>query len=181
MITCHFINGRVGLNVPTTKSISAEQLSKNMGVNRKTALLFQQKVRLAMKSSEDYPLSGQVEVDEAFIGQTEEGKMGRGAENKAQIVVTIEKNGASGIKRMYARRIKDASSDELRPIFEKHISANAQIVTDKWKGYVPLKEEYNITQEKSEPKKNFNVMHRCIQQLKSWLRGVHHNSGINFE
>jgi len=36
----------------TTKSISAEQLSKTVGINRKTALLFQQKVRLAMKSSE---------------------------------------------------------------------------------------------------------------------------------
>ncbi len=39
----------------TTKSVSAEQLSKMIGVNRKPALLFQQKVRLAMKSSENYP------------------------------------------------------------------------------------------------------------------------------
>lgn len=42
----------------TTKSISAEQLAKTIGVNRKTALLFQQKVRLAMRSSEKYPLMG---------------------------------------------------------------------------------------------------------------------------
>jgi transposase-like protein len=159
----------------TTKSISAEQLSKTIGVNRKTALLFQQKVRIAMKSSELYPLEGQVEVDEAFIGQKEEGQTGRGAEQKAQIVVAIEKNGATGVKRMYARKIENASSASLKVIFEKQISKEATILTDKWTGYSPLSELYDITQEKSEPDKNFKVMHRCIQQLKSWIRGIHHS------
>lgn len=159
----------------TTKSVSAEQLSKMIGVNRKTALLFQQKVRLAMKSSENYPLEGQVEVDEAFIGQKEDGQIGRGAEEKAQIVLAVEKNGASGVKRMYARKIDNASTSELKAIFEKQISQKATILTDKWKGYSPLTEIYNIKQEKSEPDKNFKVMHRCIQQLKSWIRGIHHS------
>jgi transposase-like protein len=159
----------------TTKSISAEQLSKSIGVNRKTALLFQQKVRIAMQSSELYPLDGQVEVDEAFIGQKEEGYPGRGAEQKAQIVVAVEKNGATGVKRMYARRIENANAASLKVIFEKQISEKATVLTDKWKGYSPLSELYNIAQEKSEPDKNFKVMHRCIQQLKSWIRGIHHS------
>lgn len=158
----------------TTKSISAEQLSKAVGINRKTALLFQQKVRLAMRSSENYPMKGQVEVDEAFIGQQEEAK-GRGAEHKSQIAVAVEKQGASGIKRVYVRKIINASSKELKTIFDKHISPSAQVLTDKWKGYSPLTELFNITQEKSEPDKNFKVMHRCIQQLKSWIRGIHHS------
>ena len=111
----------------TTKSISAEQLSKTIGVNRKTALLFQQKVRLAMKSSENHPMTGQIEVDEAFIGQKEEGQIGRGAENKAQIVVAVEKHGASGIKRMYVKVIENASAAELKTIFDKHISSEGPI------------------------------------------------------
>ena len=164
----------------TTKSVSAEQLSKLIGVNRKTALLFQQKVRIAMKSSEQYPLEGQVEVDEAFIGQKEEGKIGRGAENKAQIVVAVEKHGATGVKRMYVRVIENASASMLKRIFEKHISVNATILTDKWKGYSPLMKVYNITQEKSQPDTNFKVMHRCIQQLKSWIRGIHHSVNTNY-
>ncbi len=159
----------------TTKSVSAEQLSKTIGINRKTALLFQQKVRLAMKSSKNHPLEGQVEVDEAFIGQKEEGQIGRGAQQKAQIVVAVEKNGATGVKRMYARKIENASASELKMIFEKQISRGATILTDKWKGYSPLAETYDIRQEKSEPDKNFKVMHRCIQQLKSWIRGIHHS------
>lgn len=159
----------------TTKSVSSEQLSKIIGVNRKTALLFQQKVRLAMRSSGNFPLTGQVEVDEAFIGQKEEGHIGRGTEKKALIVVAVEKNGATGVKRMYARKIEDASALELKVIFEKQISTKAEVLTDKWKGYSPFTELYNITQEKSEPDKNFKVMHRCIQQLKSWIRGIHHS------
>jgi transposase-like protein len=159
----------------TTKSISSEQLSKCIGVNRKTALLFQQKIRLAMQSSEKHPMVGQIEVDEAFIGQKEEGRIGRGAENKAQIVVAVEKHGATGVKRMYVRMIENASAEELKTIFDKHISEDAKVLTDKWKGYSPLTELYAISQEKSQPDTNFKVMHRCIQQLKSWLRGIHHS------
>ncbi len=164
----------------TTKSISSEQLAKTIGVNRKTALLFQQKVRLAMKSSQKHPMVGQIEVDEAFIGQKEEGKIGRGAEDKAQIVVAVEKNGLTGVKRMYVKMIENASASELKEIFEKHISQDAKVLTDKWKGYTPLAELYNITQEKSQPDTNFKVMHRCIQQLKSWLRGIHHSVNHNY-
>jgi len=159
----------------TTKSVSAEQLAKTVGVNRKTALAFQHKIRLAMRSSGRYPLEGQVEVDEAFIGQEEPNAIGRGAENKAQIVVAVEKNGGKGIKRVYARTIENASATELKQLFDKHISTQAQVLTDKWRGYSPLTELFNITQEKSEPDKNFKVMHRCIQQIKSWIRGIHHS------
>lgn len=158
----------------TTKSISAEQLAKTVGVNRKTALLFQHKVRLAMKSSEEYPLTGQVEVDETFIGEKDQ-NVGRSTETKSLVAVAVEKNGATGVKRMYARIINSSSAEQLKTIFVKHISPEAKVLTDKWTGYSPLKEVYAITQEKSEPDKNFKVMHRCIQQLKSWIRGVHHS------
>ena len=159
----------------TTKSISAEQLARSVGINRKSALLFQHKVRRAMKSSENFPMTGQVEVDEAFIGQKEAGQIGRGNKDKAQIVVAIEKTGSSGIKRMYAKKIDKASSSELQTIFDKHISKSATILTDRWRGYSPISKHFNITQEKSQPDINFRVMHRGIQQLKSWIRGIHHS------
>lgn len=159
----------------TTKSVSAEQMAKKVGINRKSALLFQQKVRLAMQSSQKHPMCGEVEVDEAFIGGKEEGKIGRGAEKKTQIVVAIEKYGKKGLKRMYARTIKNASTQEIKTIFEKHISKVANVLTDNWKSYMQLSNEYNIRQEKSKPDQNFQVMHRSIQQLKSWIRGIHHS------
>ena len=66
----------------TTKSISAEQLSRTLGINRKTALYFQHKVRIAMASGLDHQLKGTVEVDEFYVGGYEEGAVGRGVEKK---------------------------------------------------------------------------------------------------
>lgn len=165
----------------TTKSISAEQLARTIGVNRKTALAFQHKVRLAMKSSEQHPMIGEVEVDEAFIGGQEDSEnRGRGAQSKTQIVMAVEKTGKFGVKRVYARVVENGSTSELKTIFEKHISKAAKVLTDKWSSYGPIAKEYQIKQEKSDPKVNFKTMHRCIQQLKSWIRGVHHHVNPEF-
>ena len=164
----------------TTKSVSAEQLAKMVGINRKSALLFQHKVRAAMGSDGDNPIKGKVEVDETFIGGYEQGKIGRGADKKALVSIAIEKNGTTGIKRMYAIAIKDASTSELRKIFDKYISNRASVLTDKWRSYNRLTEDFNIIQEKSEPGKNFKLMHRAIQQLKSWIRGIHHSVDIKY-
>jgi len=158
----------------STKGMSAEALAHKYDINRKTALLFTKKIRVAMKSSESFPLEGDCEVDEAVIGGKKEGKRGRGAKGKKKISVVIEKNNR-GITRAYCQKITDFSANELRKIFEKHINKNAQVTTDEWTGYIPIIEDWNITQEKSRPKHNFNLMHRFIQQLKGWLRGIHHH------
>ena len=61
----------------TTKSLSASQMPVRFGVQEKTARMFMQKVREAMKSSEDFPMKGIVNVDEYVVGGYEEGKPGR--------------------------------------------------------------------------------------------------------
>jgi transposase-like protein/predicted RNA-binding Zn-ribbon protein involved in translation (DUF1610 family) len=160
----------------TSKGQSANQFAKTLSINKDTAWLFAQKIRHAMDSSQQYPLTGKVEVDEAFIGGKEEGNQGRGNKSKDTIVVAIEKTkDESGAKRAYAMKIDNTSSEELKKIFEAHISTQAQVLTDKWTGYSPLKETYQITQEKSKGGENFELMHRYIQGLKSWLRGIYHS------
>ena len=160
----------------TSKGQSANQFAKSLSINKETAWFFAQKIRNAMNSSQQYPLIGAVEVDEAFIGGKEDGHQGRGNQTKDTIVVAIEKTkNETGTKRAYAMRIENTSADELRKIFEAHISKDAHILTDKWKGYSPLKEHYHITQEKSKGGENFELIHRYIQGLKSWLRGIYHS------
>lgn len=163
----------------TTKSVSSIVMSQKYEVTQKTAWLFMSKVRKAMASSEQFPLTGQCEVDELLSGGKRKGKTGRGAENKEKVAIVIEKQGEIGVKRMYALRISDFSSAQLGRIFSKHISSEAEITTDLWSGYKPLRKDYNITQQKSEPGQNFNLMHRCIQQLKGWIRGIHHSVSGN--
>ena len=51
-------------------------------VTEKTARLFMHKVREAMKSSENHPINGRVQVDEFVLGGKEEGKVGRSYDSK---------------------------------------------------------------------------------------------------
>ena len=69
-------------------------------------------------------------------------------------------------------KIDDYSAVELGKIFEKHISKDAKIYTDEWRGYWPLMTDWDITQDKKYKKSSpVNLM---IQQAKSWLRETHH-------
>ena len=161
----------------TSKSCSALAMAEKYGINRKTSWLFMHKVRKAMASSSQFPLTGSCEVDEALFGGKSSGKRGRGALKKKKVSVLIEKAKKGGISRAYAMSIPDFSTKSLRAIFERHIEKSAQIInTDKWRGYSSLGQEWNIVQTKSNPGENFNLIHRFIQQLKGWIRGIHHHA-----
>ncbi len=56
----------------------------------------------------------------------------------------------------------------ITPILEKHISKTASVITDKWSGYKPLVEPYNIKQVESGKGKNFKELHIIVHQVKTW-------------
>jgi len=159
----------------TTKSCSSPVLARKYEINQKTAWLFMSKVRRAMSSNGHFLLEGECEVDEIFIGGSQSGKRGRGAAKKKKAAIVIEKAEKGGIKRVYAMKIENFSSDQLRKLFDCHISKNANIETDKWRGYIPLNSQWNILQVKSDPMTNFRTIHRFVQQLKSWISGIYHH------
>jgi len=158
----------------TTKGCSSPVLARKYGINQKSAWLFMSKVRKAMGSSGKYPIRGHCEVDEILIGGHRSGKTGRGAEGKKRVSVVVEKDIRGGITRAYALKIEDFSSQQLRRILDLHLGKDTPIETDLWKGYAPLMNEWNIKQFKSNPPNNFITVHRFIQQLKSWIRGIFH-------
>ncbi len=160
--------------VNSTKSMSASQISKRYGITRKTAWLFMHKIRKVMKSSEQYPMDGNIQVDEFTVGGKEVGKPGRSYKtNKKKIVASVELSETGGIKRVYAIKINDYSSKSLKIIFEKYISKEANVNTDKWKGYRPLMSEYDINQSLSDGGRGMPQIHIIIHQIKSWLRTIY--------
>jgi len=76
---------------------------------------------------------------------------------------------------MYIKKIEDFSSKSLLGIFEKHISKNANVVTDEWKGYGPISEAngYRIEQIPGKKGQNFKAPHTMVHQVKSWIRTIH--------
>ncbi|MGL1889720.1 MAG: IS1595 family transposase [Reichenbachiella sp.] len=165
----------------TTKSYSALAMASKYSINRKTAWLFMHKVRKAMASAGEQQITDNCEVDEAILGQKVSGKRGRGALKKKKVSIVIEKAPKGGISRAYARSIVNFSAKELGKLFDSHIDKRVRRVdTDEWKGYLPLIKDWNIVQTKSNPGVNFNLMHRFIQQLKGWLRGIHHHASEKY-
>lgn len=162
--------------VSTTKGgMSAAELGRKLALRTKTAWLFKRKVMQAMKSSEQYPMEGDVVVDEFFVGGKDTSVKGRKSGSKRQVVIAVEKKG-KGVSRVYARVIEHASKAELLPFIRAHVATSAHIKTDKWSAYKTLKAEYpNHTAVLSENGSNFNQIHRCIMMMKAWLRGVHHS------
>jgi transposase-like protein len=155
----------------TTKSLSGKYVGERFGITEKTARLFMHKIREAMKSSGKNPMEGNVHVDEFVVGGKEQGKVGRSYNvKKKKVVCALELTKEGKVKRMYSMKIKNYSSKELKKIFTQHISKEANITTDCWRGYNPLKNDYNITQEESNGGINFKALHTMIHQVKSWIR-----------
>jgi len=155
----------------TTKSLSASQMGVRYGVRESTARLFMHKVREAMKSSQSTPMDGTVHIDEFVVGGKEDDKPGRSYDSKKKkSICAVQLTDEGKVKRFYALRIKDFSSKSLSTIFDKHISFQAQVVTDQWKGYRPLMKDYHIEQIPSDNGSNFKALHTMIHQLKSWIR-----------
>ncbi|MDT0641400.1 IS1595 family transposase [Zunongwangia sp. F363] len=155
----------------STKSLSASYVSVRFGVTEKTARLFMHKVREAMESSGNHPMDGTVHVDEFVLGGHEKEKIGRSYKaRKKKAITAVELTDDGKVKRMYAMRIDDFSARSLQYIFVDHISRDAKITTDKWRGYRPIAKAYDITQIESNSGLNFKALHTMIHQIKSWIR-----------
>ena len=157
------------------KGISSIELSNEFELRQMTCWTFKQKLQQVMKSSLKSPLTGIVHVDEFVIGGPEEGKKGRSKGLKKLIVLAVEIV-EDGVGRAYAEVIEHSSSIELGGFLKKYVSSEAEVITDKWKGYTPLKKEFkNLKQIASEDGKNFKELHIHIMNIKGWLRGIHHH------
>lgn len=157
------------------KGMSSIELSEEYGLRQKTCWEFKWKIQQAMKSSGKHPLTGEVHVDEFYVGGEEEGIIGRNTKGKKKLVIVALEIVKGGVGRAYAQVIDDASATSFRPFFEKYISKDATIVTDEWNGYKPLMRDYNIEQRRSDDGKAFPQMHIHIMNIKGWLRGIHHH------
>ena len=115
------------------KGANSIWLAERFGLNQKTTWAFRQKVQLAMKSSEQYPLEDEVHVDEFEIGTPQKGEQGRSkSDKKMRVVIAFEhRDGKSG--RGYAKVIEDYSAKSLKPLFDTHIKNDASILVDGWR------------------------------------------------
>jgi hypothetical protein len=159
------------------KGMSSLELSEEFELRQKTCWEFKWKIQQAMASCKRFPLTGEIHVDEFLIGEYEEGKKGRSGDSKKRLVViALEILGKEKVGRAYAQVIESASAKEFEPFFNAYISKDANVITDEWKGYLPLKKEYSLLRQiPSNKGANFKQLHIHIMNMQGWLRGIHHH------
>ena len=145
------------LMASTKTGISAAQLQRELGVTYKTAWRMFTQIRKLM--SEDInPLTGQVEVDETYIGGKRPGKRGRGAEGKTVIMGIVERNGKAVTK-----VVPDVKAKTLLPMIEQRVAKEDKTVvfTDELHSYDRID--------------RLGYAHEVVQHAaKQYVRGVAH-------
>lgn len=158
---------------------SAVGLNRVLGIGSdKTAWTWLHKLRRAMVRPGREPLTGEVEVDETFVGGVEKGGGRRHLGNKAMVVIAAEIRG-KGIGRIRMKRIADGSSDSLTTFVREAVERGGVVVSDGLQSYRSLPEHgYRHTRRLVEGRtKEASTLlprvHRVASLLKRWLLGTH--------
>jgi len=158
------------------KGMSAMELKRKLGIRSyQTSWLLLHKIRSAMASSHLFPLTGNVEVDETFVGGRRPGKRGRGAEGKSLVAAVVETNGTT-MGRAYLETIDDATTDTLARFVTSHVAPGVMVTTDAYKSYGFLSTSFHHVQVVRSHKtvdEPLPKVHIVIANLKMWLRGTY--------
>jgi transposase-like protein len=156
---------------------SALALQRSLGLSRyETAWSWLHRLRRAMVAPGRSRLTGEVEVDETFIGGVKPGVRGRGAAGRSLVLIAAEIRGVA-IGRIRLQVIPDATAATLLDAISDLVVPGSDIVTDGWTSYTGLPSRgFNHTVSRATPNMGGNLLphvHRVAAQLKRWLLGTH--------
>lgn len=143
------------LMASTKTGISAKQLQRELGVTYKTAWRIFKEVRKLMAEGVS-PLTGQVEVDETYIGGKRQGRRGRGASGKSVVMGMVEREGNA-----ITKVVPDVKRHTLLPMIAKNVSGDSTIFTDELPSYKTVA--------------TLGYAHKTVQHAaKQYVKGIAH-------
>jgi transposase-like protein len=116
----------------TRCGISAKQLERELGCTYKTAHRMFKQIRTLLQDTIQ-PMSGEVEVDECYIGGRRHGKRGRGAAGKMPVVGITQRKG-----KVSATKVSDIKSFTVYPLIKERVLPQSMIYTDEFPMYDKL-------------------------------------------
>ena len=159
--------------------VSAVGLQRALGLGSyRTAWTCLHKLRRAMVRPGRERLSGEVEVDEVFIGGVEKGRGKRHVGTKALVAIASEVKGP-GIGRVRMQQIPDASSQSLAAFVQAAVVPGALVITDGWTAYPGLERLGYVHRPRVVRTSGQTAstllprVHRVAALLKRWLLGIH--------
>jgi transposase-like protein len=147
--------------------ISSYEVHRAIGITQKSAWFMDHRIRFALGMPPDSQLSGEVEVDETFIGgkarnmhvdRRERRITGTGGKDKAVVMGILERGGEVRAS-VVANRKKKGLQSEVK----KHVQAGSALYSDDLKSYDGLAEEY---------------AHQVIDHAVKYVDGRVHTNGL---
>jgi len=123
------------------KGVSALEIHRQTGVSYKSSLFMMHRIRFAMSDDGTTPLSGDVEVDELFVGgvprRRNNSRKADGRQKKSVVIGLKERGG-----RVRPRVIPNVTGATLKNVIRANVAPTARILTDEWSGYRGIGKEF---------------------------------------
>jgi len=147
--------------------ISSWEVHRALRITQKSAWFLLHRIRLAMQTGTFHKLSGEVEVDESFIGgkarnmhadKRAEKIHGRGACGKVVVMGILERG-----KEVRTKVIPNTKKKTVQAEVREHVEQGSLVCTDALKSYEGLSAEY---------------VHEAVDHACEYVRGNVHTNGL---
>jgi transposase-like protein len=158
----------VWLIVNCKNGISSYEVGRDLGVTQKSAWFMMHRIRLALhEGSFDTQLSGEVEVDETFIGgkarnmhvaQRKRRITGTGGKDKTAVLGILERGG-----KVRTEVVENRKKKTLQAEVHEHVQAGSALYSDELLSYNGLESRY---------------AHQVIDHAVAYVDGAVHTNGL---
>ncbi len=150
--------------------VSSYEIHRALGITQKSAWFMLHRIRLAMKTGTFQKLSGEVEVDETYVGGKEINRhaskrmnMGRGIAGKAVVAGVLERPTSDHNSRVRAKLVPDTTKTSLHGLIRANVESGTNVYTDAHRSYRGLSDQY---------------MHGVVDHAIEYVRGQVHTNGL---
>lgn len=140
--------------------ISARALAGELHISRRIAWALLHRIRDALATDVVMrPLSGEIELDDTYIGARRKGKRGRGAAHKTIVLGLKVRHGP-----VRSLVIPSLSTADIHALLRRHVAQGARLYTDELPSYNKVRRQ--------------GYRHRRVLHNERFIRGQTHTQGI---
>lgn len=152
--------------------VSSYEIARALGVTQKTAWFMGHRIRLAMQTGTFKRMSGEVEVDETYIGglarnmhkdKRRKKVQGTGGVGKAAVMGLLERHGPDGHSVVRTKPITEFGRETVHGEIRGNVDGGTQVFTDAFPAYRGLEADY---------------IHKVIDHAESYAEGKIHVNGL---